>query len=139
MDNKLKNIEHPGIVEGIKNKRVLVRIQTRGACGDCKSKSYCGFYEMKDKIIEVATKNADNYNPGENVTVALKESLGYKALLIGYLYPLILLVIVLASMILITSDELLSALAAVIVMVPYYVLVYYFRDKLRKTFNFYLK
>ncbi len=82
MENKLKNIEHPGVVESIKGNLVKVRIQTRTACGDCKSKSYCGLQDVKDKIVEIETHKAGKYKVGQDVIITLKESLGYKALLL---------------------------------------------------------
>ncbi len=139
MEKRLKNIEHPGVVEDVQNNKVLVRVKTRTACGDCKSKSYCGLQDVKDKIIEIETPNTGNYEVGQNVIVTLKQSLGYKALLLGYLIPLVILVLALVIMLAITGNEPLSALVAVLLMVPYYLLVYIKREKLRKTFNFYIK
>lgn len=139
MEKRLKNIEHPGVVEDIRNDMVLVRIKTRTACGDCKSKSYCGLQDVKDKIIDIETPKAANYMVGQHVTVTLKESLGYKALLLGYLIPLVILVLTLVLMLAVSGNEPLSALVAVLLMVPYYLMVYIKRDKLRKTFNFYIK
>lgn len=139
MNGKLKNIEHPGVVEGVCNQQVLVRVKSRTACGDCKSKSYCGLQEVDDKVIKITSEQPEKYETGQNVIVTLKESLGYKALLIGYLFPLIILVLMLVLMMLITGNEPLSALTAVMVMVPYYILVYVFRKRLRQTFKFHIK
>ncbi len=139
MEKRLENIEHPGVVEDIRNKNVLVRINSRTACGDCKSKSYCGLQDVKDKIIEIETHKTGNYKIGQNVIVTLKQSLGYKAILIGYLVPLVILLFALITMLAVTGDEPLSALVAVLLMVPYYAMVYVKRHKLRRTFNFHIK
>ncbi len=139
MEKKLKNIEHPGVVEEISDNNLQVRIKTRKACGSCKSKSHCGFADVEDKIIDIEAEDPKKYEIGQNVIVTLKESLGYKALLIGYLIPLIILLATLILMMVLTGSEPLSALLAVLVMVPYYIMVYVYRNKLRKTFNFYIK
>ncbi len=139
MEKRLKNIEHPGIVEDIRDQLVLVRIKTRTACGDCSSKSYCGLQDVKDKIIEIETSKAGKYTIGQNVIVTLKQSLGYKALLLGYLIPLAILLFVLVIMMAVSGNEPLSALIAVLLMVPYYIMVYVNRHKLRRTFNFHIK
>ncbi len=139
MEKKLENIEHPGVVEGVSGRNVLVRIKSRTACGDCKSRSYCGLQDVKDKIIEIETSKAANYKIGQKITVTLKQSLGYKAILLGYIVPLVILLLALIVMLALTGDEPLSALVAVLLMVPYYVMVYLKRDKLRRTFNFHIK
>ncbi len=139
MSEKLKNIEHTGTVEDISSDIVSVKIQPRTACGSCKSKLYCGLKDVDDKVIEITTNKAKEYKIGQEVTITLKESLGYKALMIGYLIPLIILMVALIPMMLITNNEPLSALVAVSLMVPYYTIVYVKRNKLRKTFNFYIK
>ncbi len=139
MEKKLENIEHPGVVEDISGKNVMVRIKSRTACGDCKSKSYCGLQDVKDKIIDIETSKAADYKIGQKITVTLKQSLGYKAVLLGYMVPLVILIMALIVMITLTGNEPLSALIAVLIMVPYYVMVYLKRHKLRKTFNFHIK
>ncbi len=139
MRNRKETIEHPGEVEKQSGNIVIVRIKPQTACATCKSQSYCGIAENTDKLVEVKVSEGKTYQKGEEVTICLKQSLGYRALLMGYLIPFLILVFVLIIMMAITSDELLSALTAITLMLPYYLLLYKYRDKVRETFNFKLK
>lgn len=132
-------IKHPGTVESVQGNTVVVRIESQAACGQCHAKSHCGMVESADKLIEVSHHNASEYTVGENVVVTLKQSLGYRALLLGYIIPFLILLIALFAITLSTGREALAALVAVLLMVPYYALLYRYRNKLRKTFHFELE
>ena len=131
-----EQICHPGIIDRIDGSRLYVRIESQSACGHCRAKSYCGMVESVDKIVEVTTSDADAYGPGQKVEVILQRSLGYKALLMGYMLPFLILLAGLFSIYLLTGKEGLSALLALLLMVPYYTLLYRYRDRLRSTFHF---
>ena len=129
-------ITHPGVVDRISGGTVFVRIASQATCGHCQAKSYCGMGESEDKLIEVRPQDYTVYAPGQHVEVTLARSLGYKALMYGYIIPFMILLVALFAMVFLTGDEALSALIAVGLMVPYYVLLYKFRDRLRRTFHF---
>ena len=139
MRNRIQTIEHPGEVERQEENTVIVRIKPQSACASCKSQSHCGIAENTDKLVEVDVSQGKTYMKGEEVTITLEQNLGYKALLMGYMLPFLILVFVLVIMMAITGDELLSALTAITLMLPYYLLLYKFRDRVRKTFTFKLK
>lgn len=129
-------VEHPGVVERIEAGRLFVRIESRSACGNCHSRSYCGMSEMQEKIVEVDNKSQTEYHTGQRVNVVLEESLGYKALLLAYLIPFVILLGGIILILSITGNEPLAALTGLGLMLPYYFWLYYSRDKLRKTFHF---
>ena len=139
MRNRIQTIEPPGEIESQEGNMVIVRIKPQSACASCKSQSHCGIAENTDKLVEVDVAQGINYRKGEEVTITLEQNLGYKALLMGYMLPFLILVFVLVIMMAITGDELLSALTAITLMLPYYLLLYKFRDRVRKTFTFKLK
>ena len=136
---KSSQIKHPGTVESVHGNTVVVRVESQAACGQCHAKSHCGMVESADKLIEVSHQNASEYKPGENVIITLKQSLGYRALLLGYIIPFLILLLALFAITLSTGREALAALVAVLLMIPYYVLLYRYRHKLRKTFHFELE
>ena len=51
------------------------------------------YVRYKGKIVEV--QGSYNVSPGDNVTILMKKSIGYKALFLGYILPFILLVLTL--------------------------------------------
>lgn len=134
-----KNIEHPGIVDRVEGHSVFVRIESRSACNSCATRSYCSMTDLEEKIVEVPSGDREGLNPGQSVTVTLEESLGYKALIFGYLLPFLVLVLGIMGMMWISGDEPLSALTGLGLMVPYFLLLYHYRGRLRQTFRFRLR
>jgi sigma-E factor negative regulatory protein RseC len=94
----------------------------------------CGVSEMTEKLIEVK-QNISGFAQGQAVNVVLDRSLGNKAVLLGYFIPFLILVITLLISSLYLS-ELWSGLLAIAVLIPYYLLLFFFKDKLSKTFYF---
>jgi sigma-E factor negative regulatory protein RseC len=134
-----ENIEHPGVIERIEGKKIWVSIMPQSACGNCHSKSYCGMAEMEDKIVEVdSLEDNRTYDVGQKVIVQLRKSLGYKALLLGYLLPFLIIFLTLIITLAITSNELFSALISISVVVPYYYVLYLNREKIRSSFRFFI-
>ncbi len=125
-----------GVVDRVVDQKVFVKIEVQAACGQCRAKSHCGMVESAGKIAEVHTEDAQKYAVGQQVELLLERSLGYKALLLGYIYPFLVLLVSLFVAFLITGSEGLSALIAVSLMAPYYAILYRNRDKLRSTFRF---
>lgn len=136
MSKTENNIDHPGIVDRVEGHSVFVRIESRTACGGCASRAYCSMTDLEDKVVEVGTGEESLFVPGQAVTVSLEESLGYKALLFGYLLPFVVLLASIFLMIWITGSESLSAIAGLVLMFFYYYWLYRSREKLRRTFRF---
>ena len=140
MSDRRENIEHPGIIDRIDGKRVWVSIQPQSACGNCHSKSYCGMAEVAEKIVEVQSPApGTKLEKGQHVIISLKKSLGYRALILGYLLPFVILLLSLIILLSITGNEALSALTAIMLMVPYYLILYHNRDKIKASFRFFIK
>lgn len=139
MQTTSKNIEHPGIVDRVEGRQAFVRILPQSACGSCHSKSYCNMAEISEKIVEVGLRENELLAPGQQVTVALERSLGFRALMLGYIIPFLILFIGLFVLVSLTGNEGLSALISIALMAPYYALLYFFRDKIRSRFRFRIK
>ncbi len=136
LNNKVSDIRHPGVVENVEGNTVIVRIESQAACGKCQAKSHCGMVESADKLIEIAHRGAEKFSGGQHVIVKLEQSLGYKALMLGYIIPFLILLISLFVTVTITGNEGLAAFISVLLMIPYYALLYKYRNRLRKTFHF---
>jgi sigma-E factor negative regulatory protein RseC len=131
---KNSTIEHKGIVSEINENAIFVDLSVQSACAACHAKSVCGI-DSAQKTIEVRTDNK-SFNIGERVKVVMRESLGMKALFLGYLLPFI--VVISTLMILLSADfsEGFSGLISIIVLVPYYTVLYFFKDRIKREFNF---
>lgn len=90
-----------------------------------------------EKIVTIQGKF--NVKPGEQVIVTMKQSLGYSALIIGYLLPLVIVLISLVILISLKVNELISGLFSVGVLVPYFAGLFVYRKYIDKKFSFNLK
>lgn len=139
IESRLLMIEHEGIVEQIKGNHITVRILQQSACSACHAKGYCTAADASEKIVDV-TDNTGQFYLNERVMVQGSESMGYKAVLWAYVFPLLL---VLLTVILATAiwhlTETQGALAAILSLIPYYILLYLLKNKMTKKFTFTIK
>ena len=77
--------------------------------------------------------------PGQEVEVALRKSLGLKAVLLSYVMPLLIVLIFVVSLSGAGVSELLCGLAALAGAGAWYLAIYLFRDRLEGEYRFYLK
>jgi sigma-E factor negative regulatory protein RseC len=131
-------IEQKGIVESSGNGVVSVRISPVSACSDCNSKASCSLFGTTEKVIEVAG-NTSEFHPGDHVGITITQSMGNKAIALGYFIPFLLVLLTLIVLTLIRLKEWQAGLLAISVLIPYYVILYLSRSKLQKTFTFTLK
>jgi sigma-E factor negative regulatory protein RseC len=136
MESSLKHIEHPGVVNRIEGQRLFVKIESRSACGNCYANSHCSMSEMQEKIVEIPVFDGGQYMVGQAVIVSFERSLGFKALLLGYMIPLIILLVAIIVLMTITRNELLSAIVGIGLLLPYYVGLYLYRSRLKDHFHF---
>ncbi len=95
----------------------------------------CSVSDMEDKEILVPDSGG-GFRKGDLVEVMMKSSLGTKAVLIGYVYPFLILLTVLLILTGSGVTELKAGILSLGTLVPYYFVVYLFRDKLARTFSF---
>ena len=136
MSNKIK---HNGVVDGVEESCVRVRILQSSACSACKVAAHCNASETKEKIIEVQGADADRYQRGDSVIVVADTAVGFRASLYGYLLPLILMVVSLVAVLKITQSEGYAAVSALGILIPYYIGLYLLRNKLRNKLSFSLE
>ena len=131
-------IEHQGIVTKVDEKTVEVKIEATSACSHCHAKGTCLASDMVEKIVEVSRGNAQ-VSIGQAVTVMLERSLGFHALLLGYLLPFIISVTTLVATLHVAKNEVIAGLMAILILSPYYFLLYMFRHRMKGVFQFKLK
>lgn len=132
-------VEHLGIIREISDTVVSVSITRNTACGSCRARGSCSISDAGEKTIEVCRTPDENYIVGEEIMVVLEQSLGIKALSLGYILPFFL---VLGMLIILTSNGLgegTSGLISLASLVPYYISLRFFRDRLKKEFSLRLK
>lgn len=129
-------IEHRGVVLSIDTDVISVEILNKSACVSCSSKSSCTLSEIEAKVIQIDNTGYNFYEEGEEVNVILKRSLGFKALWLSYLVPLIILIIILVVSSELGLSEPLTGISILGAIGIYYFFIYLFRNKLKKEFIF---
>lgn len=132
-----ETIQHDGIVQEIGNNSVLVTISSSTACSGCHAEGLCNISGKEEKTINIT----GNYNvsPGDPVIVQMKQSMGYKAIILSYLIPLVILIISLAVLDSLEVKELISGLVSIGILIPYFLLLLLFRKRINRIFTFTLK
>ncbi len=131
-------IEHAGVVSRITDNSLVINMIVNSACTTCDAKGACGVGESEIKEVEVPIAG-NSLKPGDEVVVRLDQSMGILAMLIGYIFPFILMILVLIVAEQLTGSEGLSGLLAIGILIPYYLILYFFRNKLKQKFKFSLK
>lgn len=140
-------VRHEGIIDSINGEHITVRIVQTSACLHCKIAGHCNSADSKEKMVDVWTKDADRYQPGQTVTVAIGGRVGLKAVLLAFVVPVVLALIVIVLALRITDttgacpleapmDQAAAAGAGMMTFVIYYIALYFFRDSLQDKFKF---
>lgn len=130
-------INHEGIVQRIEDTSIIVSISSSTACSGCHAEGSCNIAGKEEKIIEVTGKY--NVNPGDRVTILMKQSMGYAALFLGYLLPLVSVVTVLIILVALEVPELPAGLLSLGILIPYYTILFFFRKRVNEKFTFTLR
>ena len=140
-------IKHDGIVIAVNGDgTVLVRIVQTSACAACKAKAMCASAESKEKEIvalfvgEEAKRQEgerQDIKLGDEVVVMVQQKMGWKAILLAYMLPFIVMMTVVAigNGLLGIREEVIGT-AALCAMGVYYIVLGFFKDKIQKDFSF---
>ncbi len=134
----MDEICHNGFVSRINSNKIYVRIVSQSACSECHAKGACTVSDKADKEIEISDYKG-KYHVGQQVTVTMRQSMGMKAILLGYILPFFVLFITLFITIQLTGDEIAGGLIALGMLVPYYAAIFIFRKAIQRSFRFELK
>lgn len=125
-----------GVSKGVApvgNGLVRVRIVQASACAACKAKQMCMSAESQEKEMDVIP--LEPLQVGDEVEVLVQQKLGWKAVLLAYILPFVVLV----SVVFVLSRWLSEAAAGTIALCAigvYYMVLSLFKGKLQKEFSF---
>lgn len=128
-------ITHEGVIEKFEDDKAYVRIISQSACSMCHSKGMCSVAEMSEKLIVTRPQSSKEFSAGQHVNVVLEKQLGNTAVVLGYFFPFVLVMVTLIIASRFTS-ELFSGLLSIAVLIPYYAVLFLFRHKLEKKYQF---
>ena len=79
------------------------------------------------------------FSNGDKVRIVLAQSLGFRALFLGYVLPFLLVLCTLLIVSALGNSELIAGLVSLAVLIPYYIGLKLFRGKLERQFSFFLQ
>ncbi len=136
--SELEYIEHEGIVESIEPQHIKVLIVNESACASCHAKGACTAADLQDKVIDIY-QSISGLTVGQKVMLLGKKSLAPKAVLLAYIFPLVLIFAALLITYTLTGNDVLAGGLSLAILVPYFAVIYYLKDRLQKTFSFTIK
>lgn len=133
-----ETVTHEGKVLRVPgNGTAEVEILVSGACSGCHAKTVCSAGTSEAKVITV--KSDSSLRPGDSVTVEMKLSQGFRALLIGYIIPFLVLVTAFGLSAAAGAGELVSALLSFLAVGVYYLFIFLLRSRIGEKFEFKIK
>lgn len=132
----MEEIVHKGKIVEVDPQFTTVEIISESACATCHAAGLCGMSEYKTKAIQVPTSPTALYEPGDEVEVVLKATMGHKAVWVAYVIPLILLLVFIFIPLGLGKSELVSALCGFFAVASYYWFIYAFRNILKNEYVF---
>lgn len=134
-------ISHKGIIDAIEAEEgmVHVRIVQHSACSSCKVAMHCASSESKEKIIDVRCADTSRYSIGQEVNVMAAQGVGFKAVLIAFCIPAILILATVAIALLCGASEAMAALLALCTLPIYFGVAWMSRSKLEKVLRFWIE
>lgn len=132
-----KNIvTHPGIVKKVETNKIEIAIMVTSGCASCEIKGACSVSDVEEKSVIVDIDNTQQYKVGQSVTIEMSQSLGTWAVLLGYVFPFLVLLIGLISFIGLGLDQGLAGILSLALLIPYYFILYFLREYLGTRFSY---
>lgn len=130
-----EQIHHSGVVMTIEGTIARVSITQASACQACKAKSMCMASESKEKMIDAVA--LEPLQPGDVVEVSVRERLAWRAVLLGYVLPFVVMMLVIAGLNYLTEwDEAIVGTVSIVSIAVYYLILSGFKKSLQKQFSF---
>ena len=135
-----KIMEHEARIVAIypEEKRVEAEMMVSSACGNCKAKAVCGGGESQVRQISAYTSHPEVYKVGDEVTIAIEQIMGYKAIVFSYIVPLVVMLVALVA----THSrygDLVAGVSALGACALYFVVLAFFRKRLERVIVFTVK
>ena len=128
-------IRHTGIVLSVSGNTAHVQIVQTSACSACKARSMCMSSESQAKEMDAIM--LEPMKVGDQVEVEVRERLAWKAVLLAYILPFLVMMAVIATLdITTTLSEAITGSISLGAIALYYLILHMFRGRLQKQFVF---
>ena len=128
-------IRHTGIVLSTKENIAQVEIVQTSACAACKARTMCMSSESQQKVMDVVM--LEPMNVGDHVEVQVRERLAWKAILLAYIMPFLVMMAVIAVLDMATDwSEAVIGTLSLCAIALYYIGLSVFKHRLQTQFTF---
>lgn len=128
-------IQHTGVVLSTSGTMAHVEIVQTSACSACKAKSMCMSAESQQKEMDVMM--LEPMEAGDKVEVTVRERLAWKAVLLAYILPFIVMIGVIIVLDFATEwSEAVVGTLSLCAIALYYIGLSFFKNRLQKQFVF---
>ncbi|MBR4431912.1 MAG: SoxR reducing system RseC family protein [Paludibacteraceae bacterium] len=128
-------IRHTGVVLSVSGESALVEITQSSACSACKARSMCMSSESQQKQMNAIM--LEPLKPGDQVEVEVREKLAWKAVLLAYILPFIVMLGIIAILNFVTDwSEAVVGTLSLCGIALYYIGLSVFKHRLQKQFTF---
>ena len=128
-------IRHEGIVERIDGEMAHIRIVQTSACSACKARSMCMSAESQEKELDAVM--LEPMQPGDQVEILVRERLAWKAVLLAYILPFVVMVALIAILDILTPwSEAVVGTISLCGIALYYIGLSVFKHRLQTQFSF---
>ena len=128
-------IRHEGVVLSTNGNMAHVEIVQTSACSACKARSMCMSSESQQKQMDVVM--LEPLQAGDRVEVEVRERLAWRAVLLAYILPFVVMMAVIAILDYATNwSEAITGTLSLCAIALYYLILSAFKHKLQKQFSF---
>ncbi len=128
-------IRHEGVVLSINGDKAHVEIVQTSACSACKARSMCMSSESQQKEMDVMM--LEPMQVGDKVEVEVRERLAWKAVLLAYILPFIVMLAIIAILDFTTDwSEAVVGTLSLCGIALYYIGLSVFKHRLQTQFSF---
>jgi positive regulator of sigma E activity len=128
-------IGQKGVIEEISDNKVSVNITKNIACEGCHAQEMCTMFDHPTRKITVSV-SGHNFHTGDEVNVFMQKSMGWKATILAYLFPFLLMICTLIIMNTFRQNDLAAGIVVLLVLAVYFLCLYFIRDRLKREFHF---
>ena len=128
-------IRHEGVVVSTNGNMAHVEIVQTSSCSACKARNMCMSSESRQKEMDAVM--LEPLRVGDRVEVEVRERLAWKAVLLAYIMPFVVMMAVIVILDFVTEwSEAIVGTLSLCAIALYYIVLSMFRHKLQKQFSF---
>lgn len=132
-------ITHIGKVVGVNDDKISVLVPRASACGSCHAKGFCTSTDSKETLMSIPNRG-EHVSLNEDVKVSIDRSVGFHAVMVAFILPVVLVLAIIFTLPSITSlSEELSGVIGLASLIPYFLLLRLFNYRFTKKFIFHIE